>query len=92
MQSPDLDANKENFIEDIKDIMYSSLKKDKKTWASGKDLDLLVENICDQYDSGPNAFQDLWENDLTPSQASEKLIEYYDEFWDEEKNTGELEL
>jgi hypothetical protein len=92
MHEPDLKAHEENFIEDIKDKMYASLKNDKKTWASGKDIDLLVEKICDQYDSGPNALQDLWENELTASEASEKLIEYYDEFWDDEKNSGELEL
>ena len=90
MQEPDLKASKQSFFEDIKDTMYSTLKNDRRAWVGGNDLELLVENICEQYNEVPNALDDLYE--LTPAEASAKLIEYYDEFWDEEKNSGELEL
>ena len=50
--------------------------------------DVTVE-VIDTYESFCESIENLYNQEFTPESASAKIIQYYEDFWEEEKMVGE---
>jgi len=95
MQEPDLKAIAEHWYENLEEQIYIDLENMKREAWFGSDstkgsnpIEAVAIKIIDTYES-EQSIKCLYADGFTPQSASAKIIEYYQEWWEDEKMVGE---